>query len=221
MTQFETDYADIIEDFIVFACQHLCIQRPVINFVEGTVFPEEHKTFGIYRPTEKDIHVCVEGRHMMDIFRTLAHELVHHRQILQEVSWPVSEMEAEANTVAAVIMRNYAKESPDMFCVLKEDVAVNSAGAGAVAGIGTGPQPEPGVHVRKRRFAGAEVFEVDRDVFHRARFGKKHYARYKDYVGEDGVGSEVRKYGNMNYGKPIVLQDRSTGAMHYLRYGRK
>ncbi len=65
------------------------------------------------------------------------------------------------------------------------------------------------------------MFEVDSDAFHKARFGKKHYGRYRDYVGEGGAGTEIRDYGNRNYGRPIVLQNKSTSALLYLRHGRQ
>lgn len=218
---FLVDYGDIIEDFTKFVCRFLNIDRPQIIFKEGTEYSQEHKTFGTYHPTSQEVIVVTEGRHIMDIFRTLAHELVHHRQIVQEQNMTLDEMEADANATAAIIMRKYASDCPDMFTILKEDVMVNSAGSGGVAGIGIGKDGEPGIKKSRKKFAGATVFEVGRDVFHRARFGKKHYGRYRDYVGEDGLGDEIRDYGNSNYGRPIILQDQSTGAMVYLRYGRK
>ncbi len=221
MTTFENEYSDIIEDFIRFCCNYLGIARPPIEFVEGTDHPQTHKTFGLYRPTENSIQVSVEGRHIMDVFRTLAHELVHSRQITQHQDMSIDEMETDANATAALIMRQYATDCPDMFTLIKEEAVINSAGSGGVAGIGVGKDGEPGINRKRKKFAGADVFEVSRDVFHNARFGKKHYGRYRDYVGEDGVGQEIRDYGNRHYGKPIILQDQHTGAMIYLRYGRR
>ena len=101
------------------------------------------------------------------------------------------------------------------------------AGTGQVAGIGVenpniSGQKEPGVRRRKRKkFAGAEVFEVDPNVFMKARFGKKKYARYENYVGNDEIGEEIRQYGRAYPDKPIIIQDNLTGAMLYLKYGRE
>lgn len=59
----------------------------------------------------------------MDIFRTVAHELIHHKQnedgkigmdIAQEGS-DGSDIENEANSMAGVIMRRYAKKNPEHF----------------------------------------------------------------------------------------------------------
>ena len=55
----------------------------------------------------------------------------------------------------------------------------------------------------------------------RARFGKKRYAKYENYVGNDETGEEIRQYGRSNPGKAIVLQDELTGGMIYLKYGKK
>lgn len=113
----------------------------------------------------------------------------------------------------------------DRMDLQKEDAPVMAASHGAVAGLGVGPQGEPPVSssrmFRRKKFAGAEVFEVNSDWFHRARMGKRHYGRYEHYVGNDETGLAIREYGNTNYGKPIVIQDERTGAMCYLRYGNR
>jgi len=101
-----------------------------------------------------------------------------------------------------------------------EEVAANSAGAGNVAGIGVGLQGEPGV-IRRKKFAGNEVFTIDAEKFNRCRMGKSRYHRYETYVGDDDTGKQIREYGIKNPGKAIVVEDEKTGAMMFLRYGRK
>lgn len=107
----------------------------------------------------------------------------------------------------------------------KEDAPAMSAGSGAIAGIGIGPQGEPGIShstmLKRKKFAGMDVFEVNADWFQRARFGKKKHARYEHYVGNDEIGEAIRAYGNEDYSRPIIIQDERTGAMCYLRYGKK
>lgn len=100
---------------------------------------------------------------------------------------------------------------------IKEDVAVNSSGAGNIAGMGSGKQGEPGV---PKMFAGNRVFKIPTHKYLTLRNGKKKYARYEHYVGDDEIGQEIRNYGNSNYGKGIVVEDESTGMMMFLRYGR-
>lgn len=108
---------------------------------------------------------------------------------------------------------------------LNEDAPAMSAGSGAVAGLGVGKYGEPGISqsvmMKRKKFAGADVFEVNSDWFHRARLGKRKYARYEHYVGTDDVGQAIRAYGNEDYSRPIIIQDERTGAMCYLRYGKK
>lgn len=120
--------------------------------------------------------------------------------------------------------KKLGKEQRPLNTLQQEDVPANSAGAGDVAGLGTGSQGEPGVStslVKRKTFAGHDVFEVNSEWFHKARFGKKKYARYEDYVGNDEIGEAIRQYGREDYGRPIVIQDERTGAMCYLRYGKK
>ena len=109
--------------------------------------------------------------------------------------------------------------------VIEEDMSAGAttAGGGQIAGIGVGPQGEPGVRpkVLRRKFAGNEVFEVDSECFGRCRIGKKKYERYENYVGNDETGQAIREYGLKNQGKAIVVQDKNTGAMMFLRYGKE
>ena len=104
-----------------------------------------------------------------------------------------------------------------------------SAGSGMIAGIGVehptmAGQAEPGMPVSKKKrkkFAGADIFVVDPKTFMKARFGKKKYAKYENYVGTDEIGQEIREYGLKNPKKAIIIQDCNTGFMCYLRYPRK
>lgn len=105
-----------------------------------------------------------------------------------------------------------------------------SSGAGFIAGLGvqhpTLPnQAEPpgpkNKKIMRRKFAGADVFVVDPDRYMKARFGKKKYAKYENYVGNDDIGQEIREYGLKNPDKPIIIQDSNSGFMCYLRYGKK
>jgi len=107
---------------------------------------------------------------------------------------------------------------------VNEDAPAVSAGGGHVAGIGVGAKGEPGspprALLKRSKFAGHEVFEVDNDVYHKARMGKAKHHRYAKYVGEDEVGTEIRQYGRDNPGKPIILKHEKTGAHQFLKYGK-
>jgi hypothetical protein len=94
-------------------------------------------------------------------------------------------------------------------------VPANNIGSGHVAGY----DPILSKKILRRKFAGEEVFVVDEERYHKARLGKKKYAKYEDYVGNDELGEAIRVYGRENYGRAIILQNENTGAMVYLRYG--
>ena len=64
------------------------------------------------------------------------------------------------------------------------------------------------------------IFQISGKTFMKARFGKKKYAKYENYVGTDEIGHEIREYGLKNPKKAIIIQDCNTGFMCYLRYPR-
>lgn len=122
----------------------------------------------------------------------------------------------------------------------KEDAPTNNVGSGNIAGA---PPDEPGVPVansknklvnttlirRKRMeedcgdgvFGGHQYFIVPDECFYKCRLGKKNQEHYKTYVGDDELGQRIKRYAYQNPGKPIIVQNEKTGAMMYLRYGKK
>lgn len=112
----------ILLAFIKFAAEHLELESlPKFDFKFDTSRSLEHKSFGGYAPGAKHITITVVNRHVMDVCRTLAHELVHYSQDLKEqlgdenAGATGSPQENEANAEAAVIMRNWGKLHPDLF----------------------------------------------------------------------------------------------------------
>jgi hypothetical protein len=94
---------------------------PQFDFVFNTKRSLEHKSFGGYAPGAEHITITVLNRHIMDVCRTLAHELVHYSQDLKKeleddgAGATGSPQENEANAQAAVIMRNWGKKHPELF----------------------------------------------------------------------------------------------------------
>lgn len=66
-------------------------------------------------------------------------------------------------------------------------------------------------------FAGTTIFDCDPATFQNCRLGKKKYARYSKYVGEEEQGERIRQYGRKFPKNGIVVRDKDTGAMRYLR----
>ena len=123
----------------------------------------------------------------------------------------------------------------------------NAAGRGGVAGIGVGPKGESGVHPKhqpkgsktpktsvilgyfrrkapnmmaEETFAGAIVFEVSSSTFHNAKMEKRKGKHWRTYLDECDELAEIREYANKHPKKPIVLQNRNTNEMVYVRYGK-
>jgi len=74
--------------------------------------------------------------------------------------------------------------------------------------------------IKMTKFAGKDVFIVDSDIYHACRLGKKQYARYETYVGNDTIGLAIREFGLKFPRRPIILQNGENGPMLYLKYGR-
>ena len=122
------DTYSILLDFIRFAAKDLELNSlPKFDFVFDSKESLERRSFGGYAPGDEHITITVKNRHIMDVCRTLAHELVHYKQDLNneleddEAGATGSPQENDANARAAVIMRNFGKAFPDMFG--KESIA--------------------------------------------------------------------------------------------------
>ena len=116
------DTFDILHDFVRFAAEDLGLKTlPKFDFRFDNSKSLQHKSFGGYQPGGEHITITVKNRHIMDVCRTLAHELVHYSQDLkneledEDAGSTGSPQENEANARAAVIMRNWGKRNPDYF----------------------------------------------------------------------------------------------------------
>lgn len=114
------DTYTILLDFIEFAAKHLELDSlPKFDFKFDTKRSLEHKSFGGYGG--EHITITVKNRHIMDVCRTLAHELVHYKQDLNkelegdDPGATGSPQENQANAEAAIIMRNWGKKHPEYF----------------------------------------------------------------------------------------------------------
>ena len=112
----------ILHEFVRFAAEDLELKSlPEFDFMFDTKRSLENKSFGGYAPGAEHITITVKNRHVMDVCRTLAHELVHYSQDLKseleddDAGATGSPQENEANARAAVIMRNWGKLHPNLF----------------------------------------------------------------------------------------------------------
>lgn len=113
------DALKILSKFIQFTQNKLELSKlPKINFITGSDQSVKNSSFGGYG--NHQINISISNRHINDICRTLAHELVHYKQdINNELDHNSgndgSPAENEANARAAVIMREWGKTYPKLF----------------------------------------------------------------------------------------------------------
>jgi hypothetical protein len=112
----------ILHEFVRFAAEDLKLESlPEFDFMFDTKRSLEHKSFGGYAPGAEHITITVKNRHINDVLRTLAHEMVHYSQDLKNeldddgAGATGSPQENEANARAAVVMRNWGKKHPEYF----------------------------------------------------------------------------------------------------------
>lgn len=109
---------DALRDFLPFVMQELELtQLPKIK-LSHTIDNHGQPSFGGFVPDSKSIRLAVNGRHPVDICRTLAHELVHFKQnennqLNPDSGETGSDEENEANSMAGVIMRKFSKQFPE------------------------------------------------------------------------------------------------------------
>lgn len=113
----------LLKEFIGYCREYLKLKAlPPLKMSYDPTTAESRRSFGGYDPNNKSIELSVANRHQADVFRTLAHELVHYKQDTQNRLTPESGQtghahENEANAAAAIMMRNFAQMRPEMFIV--------------------------------------------------------------------------------------------------------
>lgn len=103
---------DVMDQFLPFVQKELGItMMPPIKLVTGKE-SQEMRSFGCWDGHQ--ITLNPDGRHPMDVMRTLAHELVHYAKEHTDGA-DGSDDENEANALAGKIMRKFGRENPDLF----------------------------------------------------------------------------------------------------------
>jgi hypothetical protein len=112
---------DIVSSFIDYCVEQLGIEQPPqVKFKKDPQWSARNKTFGRYNSDHNLLEVSLAGRHVMDILRTVAHELTHTRQheietVPDTAGATGSRWENQANAQAGVLMRDYAEQHPEFF----------------------------------------------------------------------------------------------------------
>lgn len=112
---------ELIKDFLKHCKKELGIQSlPHIKFIADKAWVAERSSFGEYSPSDNTVYVYYYNRNTADVYRSLAHELTHHRQkelnmIHQESGETGTDIENEANAMAGILMREYGKLNPTIY----------------------------------------------------------------------------------------------------------
>lgn len=106
----------VISDFVEFVSDKLRIDTPPeVNVSNNPNFAKEHKTFGIYYPEKSGFTVEVYERNIVDVLRTIAHEMTHHRQMEVRSTKSRTELEIEATTAAGMLVKLFCEDRPELY----------------------------------------------------------------------------------------------------------
>lgn len=121
MTKDKEDVLDV-SDFVNFAKKLLAIDDDVKVELAFEKTPDL-RTTAYYHNSDHRVKVYVKDRAKIDVMRSIAHELVHHKQnIIGKLTDPEkdgadgSPIENEANALAGVIMRKWGRLHPEDYC---------------------------------------------------------------------------------------------------------
>tara|TARA_R110000824_G_scaffold116539_1_gene268058 strand:+ start:69 stop:446 length:378 start_codon:yes stop_codon:yes gene_type:complete len=112
------EHSDTIKSFVSGCSNHLDLQdEPQINLVDE---PEGGMTTGSFNPNTREIKVLAGPRALVDILRSIAHELVHQQQLQHgklhdDSGKDGSPEENEAHSVAGLLMRKFEKENKHIY----------------------------------------------------------------------------------------------------------
>ena len=109
---------DAIDEFIkwVYKKLHITIPLPKLEFADQKEGPDQDRT-GFYNPSENTLWVYTGNRNLIDILRTVAHELAHHKQRSESETYKsakISRIESEADEAAGMLMKLYVRQHPEI-----------------------------------------------------------------------------------------------------------
>ena len=167
------ELAPMLDSFVSFASEKLGLKSaPGIRYKTDN---DDYTSFAAYSPVDNELSIQTKGRHPMDVFRSVAHELVHHKQNEDgrlknpaEEGQTGSPIENEANAEAGKIMRWFAKTNPDYFklgSIVEETLneGINDPGIFKAIFLTGGPGSGKDF-VLKNTLAGQGLVEINSDI---------------------------------------------------------
>lgn len=113
---------ELIKMFVDFVNEKLALNNnlPKIILSSDENEAKQMHSFGKFMPSNKKIRVVIVNRNLADILRTLAHEMVHYKQLIDNKlvvtsNHTGSNEENEANSKAGELMREFGEHYPIIF----------------------------------------------------------------------------------------------------------
>lgn len=114
---------------------------------------------------------------------------------------------------------------------VNEEAPANAMGAAGISGLSSAVNvgiagrdmllaPGPLRRPPPKMFGGKRVFTVPSSDYYKATLGRKKGQHWRSMVAGP-LGEEIRQYALDNKDAPIIVEDETTGAMMYLRYGKR
>lgn len=95
---------------------HIKSGIPHMIFQQDKEAPDQHRT-GYYNPNTEKLWVYTGNRNMIDIMRTVAHELAHHKQREDGETYATKEMaeiESQADMAAGMLIKLYVRQNTEI-----------------------------------------------------------------------------------------------------------
>jgi hypothetical protein len=106
-----------IQDFIgfVFDKLHITGNMPEIEYAQEKESADQVRT-GYYDPSTDKLWIYTGNRNLIDIMRTVAHELSHHKQGQDgsTSNTDLADLESQADMAAGMIVKIYVRQHPEI-----------------------------------------------------------------------------------------------------------
>jgi len=127
LENFGVDKIYLLRNFVKYCIEYLGIKGDVTIILKHgkDKHLETLASYGYKENSEEpdDVYIRAGHRHIVDIMRSLAHELTHKRQnergeLVQDSGITGSKQENEANSFAGIIMREYTRMNPQILDII-------------------------------------------------------------------------------------------------------
>lgn len=111
-------YEPEVQEFIqwVYKKLHIDAELPDLEFAQEKESEDQHRT-GYFNHDTNHMWIYVGNRNLIDILRTVAHELTHYKQKLDgqtSNNTDLVDLEGQADQAAGIMMKIYVRQHPEI-----------------------------------------------------------------------------------------------------------